>query len=229
MRTRGLQAFFASLTHELRTPLTSIRLQAESIADGMTESAQEKIFVQRLLEDTQKLEQQVERILELARVEGGGPLFTQKIDLLSSIERSVREWKSGQGKGVSVDLRVSDAVIEADPVAIQVILKNLLENAVRHAREKLLVIAIESRASDDGVQVVFRDNGKGFDGNPKFLGNLFEKGAHSQGAGVGLYLIQVMMKRMGGSARFGARDDGKSGFEARLNFKAGGSNGSFQR
>ena len=81
-RTRSLQAFFASLTHELRTPLTSIRLQAESISDGLADHPEQKDFLQRLLEDSQRLELQVERVLELARVEGGGPIFTQAIQIV---------------------------------------------------------------------------------------------------------------------------------------------------
>ena len=72
-RTNSLRAFFASVTHELRTPLTSIRLQAESLADAGNASP----LVERLLEDTSRLEAQVEKTLELARLEGGGRLDLQ--------------------------------------------------------------------------------------------------------------------------------------------------------
>ena len=72
-RARSIQAFFASVTHELRTPLTSIRLQAESIAEQCDESQRQ--LVARLLEDTTRLEGQVERTLELARLEARRPGF----------------------------------------------------------------------------------------------------------------------------------------------------------
>jgi len=58
-RARAMQAFFASVTHELRTPLTSIRLQAESIADG----EQGAELARRLLEDSHRLESQIEKTL----------------------------------------------------------------------------------------------------------------------------------------------------------------------
>jgi signal transduction histidine kinase len=221
-RTRSLQAFFASLTHELRTPLTSIRLQAESISDSLTADQEQKELVQRLLEDSQRLELQVERILELARVEGGGPIFIQAIQLRPWLERVIRDWQSHQANQVQVELKITDAQIVADQVAMQVILKNLLENAIRHSQQEKVQIRIETQQTPEGVFLVFKDNGRGFQGNKKYLGKLFEKGAGSQGAGVGLYLVQVLMKRMGGFARFNSQGHSQGqGFEVSLFFAGG--------
>ena len=76
-RARGTQAFFAALTHELRTPLTSVRLQSEAIAEGEPSAE----LAERLLEDTHRLESQIDKTLELARIEGGGALAEQAIRL----------------------------------------------------------------------------------------------------------------------------------------------------
>ena len=219
-RTRSLQAFFASMTHELRTPLTSIRLQAESISDGLDESSDQRELVQRLLADTQRLELQVERVLELARVEGGGPIFTQSIRIRPWLERVTRDWRAHQMKDVEVVLNVRDVQISADQVAMQVIFKNLLENSLRHSQKEEVKIEISTELSPGGVSLSFRDNGRGFTGNPKDLGKLFEKGENSHGAGVGLYLVQVLMRRMGGFAKFG---QAPTGFEVSL-FLSGGVN-----
>ena len=91
-RTRGVRSFFAAFTHELRTPLTSIRLQAESIAEALSLKGDEKPLVQRLLEDTLRLEAQVERALELARVEGGGPVFIQPFPIKPWLDRFLASW-----------------------------------------------------------------------------------------------------------------------------------------
>ena len=80
-RAKSLQAFFASVTHEFKTPLTSIRLQAESLADVCVEDSYQQSLTGRLLQDVNKLEAQVDRTLELARVEGGGQLLTEKMPL----------------------------------------------------------------------------------------------------------------------------------------------------
>jgi signal transduction histidine kinase len=55
-KTKGLQAFFASMTHELKTPLASIKLQAEVISEDLEEKGEQKTLtlVNRLLQDTQK-------------------------------------------------------------------------------------------------------------------------------------------------------------------------------
>src|SRR5207342_3527803 len=84
-RTRASRAFFASVTHELRTPLTSIRLQAESLADKGAAGP----LINRLLEDTSRLEAQVEKTLELARLEGGGTLDLQALPIHAWLERQV--------------------------------------------------------------------------------------------------------------------------------------------
>src|SRR5258706_7070185 len=82
-RARSMQAFFAAFTHELRTPLTSIRLQAEAIAEG----DQRAELARRLLEDSHRLEAQIDKTLELARIEGGGSLAEQAVPLRGWLER----------------------------------------------------------------------------------------------------------------------------------------------
>src|SRR6202050_1597714 len=97
-RARAMQAFFASVTHELRTPLTSIRLQAEAIAEG----EQRAELAKRLLEDSHRLESQIDKTLELARIEGGGPLREQSIPLQAWIEHSLDG--IAQAHGSALDL-----------------------------------------------------------------------------------------------------------------------------
>jgi signal transduction histidine kinase len=215
MRVRSIQAFFASVTHELRTPLTSIRLQAESIADSSHDASQKEL-IDRLLEDTTRLESQVDRTLELARVEGGGELFLRPLPIQSWLNRQIPVWSSSYRDRIrfETDFRPDqnqDQIVEADTAALQVILKNLVENSIKHSqsRQPTLRIAV------NGPMLRFEDDGAGYAGNPQRLGELFYRGAASQGSGVGLYLIRVLMKRMGGQARFGK---GERGFRVDLEF-----------
>ena len=82
------------------------------------------------------------------------------------------------------------------------------------AREPVQVLISEVPTLHEAV-ILFRDNGIPSK-TPKKMGNLFEKGPRSQGAGVGLYLVQSLMKHMGGRAEFHSHADG---FEARLYFQ----------
>ncbi len=220
-RSRSLQAFFASLTHELRTPLTSIRLQAESIADSLGSDSSQTALIGRLLEDTMRLEAQVERTLELARVEGGGPVFTQSVRIRPWLDRTLKSWLESHSDRLAVTNRVGDTIAQIDVSAVQVILKNLLENSLRHSKRSPIQVELSDEHRDEWVVIRYRDNGEGVQGNPRKLGALFQKCAASQGAGVGLYLVRVLMERMGGRAEFAS----PGGFEAILYFKEGQSDG----
>lgn len=237
-RSRSLQAFFAGVTHELRTPLTSIRLQAESIAENLSarlgSEAQERDLLDRLLEDTHRLEGQVERTLELARVEGGGPIDLQSLELKPWVERMAREWERDYGGKVQIRKTwgsdLEDAVIAADPAAMKIVFRNLFENSIRHSK-KAAGLQVELSAqngsgqgAEDSIELVFRDNGEGFSSDPRVLGEIFRRGPGSQGSGVGLYLIRMLMERMGGSVRFANRK-GDAGFEATLSFQKRGTDG----
>lgn len=213
-RARGLQAFFASVTHELRTPLTSIRLQAESLADGQPDAN----VIKRLLEDTQRLESQVERTLELARVEGGGNVFTQPIRLRPWVERTLTTWSETHGERIALNSELDDVVIRADTSALGVILRNLFENSLRHSkREKVRAwLRTDIRAGGE-IALIYHDDGDGYAGESNLLGGIFHRGPQSQGAGVGLYLIRMLMDRMHGRAIF----RGGAGFEVELTFPAG--------
>lgn len=223
-RARSIQAFFASVTHELRTPLTSIRLQAESIAENFSESSPERALVGRLMEDTTRLEAQVERTLELARVEGGGPVFVQPLQLKPWVERMIQSWRDVYGNRLNIQTSgIEDVTIEADPTCLQTILKNLLENTLKHSKTEQTQVVFATRSSQTGIRLEYSDNGKGYDGNPQQLGQLFFRGSSSQGTGVGLYLIKTLMRKMGGEADFS--QTGSSGFKANLEFVRETSNG----
>jgi signal transduction histidine kinase len=216
-RARSMQAFFASVTHELRTPLTSIRLQAEAIAEG----EQRAQLALRLLEDTHRLESQIDKTLELARIEGGGPLSEQAIPLHSWVPRTLESVAQAHGERVQLHAQIDAAVppILADASALQLILRNLVENSVRHARVSPVGVQVSASVHGPRVVLAYQDNGQGLAAGSGRLGRLFGRGPHSSGAGVGLYLVRRLMQRMGGKARFDAASG--PGFRVELVFRIG--------
>jgi signal transduction histidine kinase len=224
IRARGVQAFFASVTHELRTPLTGMRLQAESIADyiesrSLDGGAHLTHLTQRLLEDSMRLESQVDRTLELARVEGGGPVFAQPLQIKPWLDRFLRSRSLDYKGKLEIESKAEDLWLQADPAALEVIVKNLLENSVKHSKQDKVQVTISAITHEQGVLVKFQDNGQGYRGNAKSLGKLFQKGPSSQGTGVGLYLVQVLMQKMHGTVRFAPNFS--PGFEVQLCFREG--------
>jgi signal transduction histidine kinase len=216
-RARAMQAFFASVTHELRTPLTSIRLQAEAIAEG----EQRAELARRLLEDSHRLESQIDKTLELARIEGGGPLREQSIPLQAWLARSLEDIAQAHGAALRVDAQVDPDLppVQADAGALQMILRNLIENSVRHARVSPVEARLTARARGSRLLLEYQDNGQGVLAGTGRLGRLFGRGPGSSGAGVGLYLVRRLMQRMGGRARFDTAPG--RGFRAELWFSLG--------
>jgi signal transduction histidine kinase len=205
-RARGTQAFFAALTHELRTPLTSVRLQTEAIAAG--EPSQE--LIERLLADTHRLESQIDKTLELARIEGGGTLAEQAIRLDEWLERVLRSIVATAGGNVLLDVAIEPELspVRGDTSALQLILRNLVENSLRHGDREPMRIDVRATRARHGVELRLRDHGRGYDGDPARLGHLFLRGDASRGTGVGLYLVRVLMERMGGGVKFANADGG---------------------
>ena len=215
-RARAMQAFFAAVTHELRTPLTSMRLQAEAIAEG----DQRAELARRLLEDSSRLESQIEKTLELARIEGGGPLVEQSIPLRSWLDRTLAGIATAHGERLEVRVHLDDSLppILADAAAVQMILRNLVENSVRHARLERVQVRLTARGLGDQVLLEYHDNGAGTAVQGRELGRLFGRGDGSGGSGVGLYLVRALMQRMGGRADFYSAPG--EGFRAELCFAA---------
>jgi signal transduction histidine kinase len=215
-RARGMQAFFASVTHELRTPLTSIRLQAEAIAEG----DQRIELAQRLLEDSHRLEAQIDKTLELARIEGGGSLAEQAIPLRGWLERLAAELARTHGTRLELAVEVAPDLppIMADAGALQMVLRNLVENSVRHSGKSPVQVRIMARAAPPCVVIEYQDDGRGLAGDARNYGRLFGRGADSSGSGVGLYLVRMLMQRMGGNAAY--LRSGSDSFRAELRFQA---------
>jgi signal transduction histidine kinase len=215
-RARAMQAFFAAVTHELRTPLTSMRLQAEAIAEG----DQRAELARRLLEDSNRLESQINKTLELARIEGGGPLAEQSVPLRGWLDRTLAGIAAAHGEGLELRVHLDDSLppILADAAAVQMILRNLVENSVRHARLERVQVRLTARATDDHVLVEYHDNGAGTAVPAHELGRMFARGPSSGGTGIGLYLVRALMQRMGGEANFFSTPG--EGFRAELQFAA---------
>ena len=215
-RARGMQAFFATVTHELRTPLTSIRLQAEAIAEG----DQRAELARRLLEDSSRLESQIDKTLELARIEGGGPLAEQSVPLRGWLDRALAGIAAAHGERVAVRVHVDNLLppVQADAAAVHMILRNLVENSVRHAGLERVQVQLTARRDGEWVLVEYHDNGAGTTVQGRELGRLFGRGAGSGGSGVGLYLVRALMERMGGRADFFSAPG--AGFRVELKFAA---------
>lgn len=196
-KSKAMQSFFSSLSHELKTPLASMRLQAEVIKDLIEDEThshdQLSSLTKRLIEDTDKLESELEKSLQLSRIEQDGNLTLTPVSLEKYLRRHERRL---EGKKLELDLPAGEVM--ADELALNMIFRNLIENTLRHNPETKLV-SVTSVIENGFVKVTYDDHGKKFAGPVENLGDLFFKYNSSKGSGIGLYLIKSLMRKMHGS------------------------------
>ncbi len=199
-KSKAMQAFFSSLSHELKTPLASMRLQAEVIKDLFEDEApshdQLLDLTKRLIEDTYKLESELEKSLQLSRIEQDGVMTLVPL----SLERFLRRQEQKLHAPLKVDLKINEDAQEvlADELAMNMIFRNLFENTIRHQKTATRVLITAQRKGRD-IEVIYDDFGKIFEGDFSLLGNIFYKFNSSKGSGIGLYLIKNLMRKMQGS------------------------------
>jgi len=199
-KTKAMQAFFSSLSHELKTPLASMHLQVEVIKDLIEDEShsheQLSNLAARLIEDTNKLETELEKSLQLSRIEQDGTLTLVPI----SLERYLKRHQQKLATQLKIELGITDEAkaVMADELALNVIFRNLFENTLRHNPESKEV-KIMAKKIGPHVELIYDDQGKKFEGNIQRLGDLFYKFDSTKGSGIGLYLIKNLMRKMNGS------------------------------
>lgn len=198
-KSKAMQAFFSSLSHELKTPLASMRLQAEVIKELIEDETHDHDqlanLTGRLIEDTHKLETELEKTLQLSRIEQDAPMTLTQV----SLERFIKRQEQKLTSTFSVEHRIAPDAQEimADELALNMIFRNLFENTVRHNKDTKQVI-ITAQKKGPMVEVLYDDFGKKFTGDPRHLGELFYKFNSSKGSGIGLYIIKSLMRKMHG-------------------------------
>ena len=198
-QTHAWRVFFASLTHELKTPLASIRLQADAIAskmDSLPDQSMKKL-TSRLIEDAKGLETRMDKILQLSRIEQGGELNLTLVDLRKFIKQSAARW--GEDLKISFFGIQSECSVLADEFALELILRNLMENTRQHAKSRH--VEIEFIEKDKFIRLQYRDHGI-FKGDKNRLGTLFYKHQSGKGSGIGLYLVKRLIQKMEGHLDF---------------------------
>ena len=218
-----IQRFVQIISHDLRAPLVSIvgftselqdslgdlRLLAERSDDpalqeartAATELLPEAIGYIRSSSD--KMERLINAVLKLAR-EGRRPLKAESIDLREIITAgaaAIQHQLAEAGGKIDVDLGVPD--IESDRFSLDLILGNLLDNAVKYrAKERPLQIKVSTRAlAGDRVEIEVADNGRGIaERDQERVFDLFKRsGTQDQpGDGIGLAHVLAAVRNLGG-------------------------------
>lgn len=193
--------FVSSVSHELRTPLTVISGYTETLLEGAIDDPKHATpFLNIILQASQQLTALVNDVLDLSKIESGyiDYQFTE-VDLNELVNKSVDFLKpSLDKKQIRLDINLSRELpmVYADARYLDIVLRNLLDNAIKYVDDRNGRIRISAFRVDDYVRLEVEDNGIGI--AKKDLGRIFERfyrvdKARSRqygGTGLGLSIVK---------------------------------------
>jgi two-component system OmpR family sensor kinase len=216
------QNFVADAAHELRTPLAALRLQTQSLERAADPEAR-KVAVGRLTAGIDRATRLVEQLLVLARQEASAATgaATRPVDLAELARRTVGDLVGlAQAKEVDLGLQHADpASIDGQPDALHILLRNLVENAVKYTPSGGTV-DIAVRAEKGSVDVIVEDSGPGIP--PEERERVFDRfyrvaGSEAAGSGLGLAIIKAIAERHGAALKLD-KSERLGGLAAKVSF-----------
>jgi len=220
------EAFVSAVTHELRTPLTTFRMYAGMLEGGMVQSeGDRKSYLHTLRVEAERLSHLVENVLAYARLERGPRASARERfavgDLLERMQArlSARAAEAGMQLIVNADSAARSTLLSSDPLAIEQIVFNLVDNACKYASVAERK-TIELQAAMDGGQLKLRvrDHGPGIAAVDRrrlfrpFSKSAEQAAASAPGVGLGLALCRSLARQLGGELEYEPSPSGGASF-----------------
>jgi signal transduction histidine kinase len=197
----------STLAHEMRTPLTSIKGYSTALLLEEASFSQEtqREFLQIIDQECDVLQDLIHDLLESSAIDAGMlKLEPQPVRLIRLVQALVEDMaRRTQIHRFLVDFPVDFPIVDADPLRIEQVLRNLLDNAVKYSPQGGMIV-VRGEAQEDRVIVSVADQGMGI--APEHLNRLFEKffrvesvsGQHVVGSGLGLPIARTIVEGHGG-------------------------------
>ena len=201
-------SFIATASHELRTPLAAVYGAAQTLLrhDFALDEGGRDRFVSLIADESERLGRIVNEILLASQLDAGRlDLAAEPFDAAELVERVIEATRAYAPPGVSVEGRVGDELplVEADRDKVRQVLVNLVENAIKYSPDGGRVqVGVESQ--EENVLFLVRDEGLGIPSDEQ--SRVFEKFYRVDpqmtrgvgGTGLGLYICNELVSRMGG-------------------------------
>ena len=193
------QRFTADASHELRSPLSAIQMRLQVLKRKYQEDAQLRQALQMIQNDVNRGTQILENLLLLARLdpEHAEQLPKQQVNLKVLVQEVLQALQPfAQEKEIHWNLKLEDAVIEANAELIFSCIRNLVDNAIRYTPMQGQV-EIRTIVEGQNLQVVIENSGEGIQEEViERLGERFYRalGTRTQGSGLGLSICQKIMQ-----------------------------------
>jgi len=202
---RELETFTYSVSHDLKAPLRGIDGYSQLLLEqhGAELSPEAATFIANIRRGVEQMRALIDDLLTYSRMERQ-VLTGRRVELGGVIEMVLAERHALiVERDIELEVDVSELTVRADPDGLQIILRNLVDNAIKFSRDATPRPRIRILARDQGRRVVMAisDNGIGFD--MRFHDRLFEvfqrlhRAEDYPGTGVGLGIVHKAAQRMG--------------------------------
>ncbi len=200
---RSQHKFINSFTHELKTPATSLQLYLETMSRHELPREKQLKYLQYMLADVARLTDNINGILNLARLEA--KVEGVEFVVVDLVEEVVEFYRNNEQlfRGSEILINKSEDqcyYCSVNHSLFQMILMNLLSNAIRYNENDCPQISIGFSQTEKTVQLSIADNGVGFEKSQarkvfrKFFQIEGESLTHAGGTGLGLYMVEQVVR-----------------------------------
>jgi signal transduction histidine kinase len=190
---RREQEFTANASHELRTPLTAIRTSCELLATDTGLGEKTRARIEMIASAAEQMTERIEALLYLARQRP--PQAAEVVALRECVTEAAVPWRDEIArKGLAFDVPIrDDAVVRLDRKALQLVLANLIKNAVRYTERGFVRVTYDER------RLTVADSGSGIarEHLPQVFERHYRAGHQNDGLGLGLAIVRRICDDLG--------------------------------
>ena len=198
------QNFMMAVTHELKTPISVAKLNLETLQKYNLDPEKQKKLLRNTLDETARLNFLTNNILIASQLEGGGYKSSkEELDLTTLLKDCIQDFRNRFPDRIFKEDIDADADVKGDPLLLQMLINNLLENAIKYSPKESPITAILKKYRS-GIELQIKDEGPGIiDEEKKLVFTKFyrignEDTRKTQGTGLGLYLCRKIAREHNG-------------------------------
>jgi signal transduction histidine kinase len=219
-RNEQHDAFLNAVTHELKTPIASIRLYLETLKNRDVEPEKRREFYDIMLADSDRLLNTVEQVLSASKTGDTRKRYeVEELDIGRLLEDSVAIVRSRynlEPGSIRIAENQDGLQIQGDSDELQTAFVNLLDNAVKYSPgEAKVSVRVKASPIRNRIDIFIRDNGVGMEAAE--LMRVFKRfyrvpqadGKKVKGTGLGLFIVNSIIKKHGGSIRADSKGEGR--------------------
>ena len=190
------QNFMMAVTHELKTPISVTTLNLETLQKYKLDPEKQQKLIKMTLQETSRLNFLTNNILIASQLEGRGYQSSKEdLDLSALLKDCVQDFRNRYPERSFIELTETEADVKGDPLLLQILINNLLENAIKYSpRESPVTSTLQRDRSNIILRIIDEGPGIAKEEKKKIFSKFYRIGNEatrkSQGTGLGLYLCR---------------------------------------